>query len=91
MHAHSEQHAHGRPSSRQPTRRPTTIPPAGQVLAAKRRTSAARGYDFFLEASYVELYNEGCADLLAGGRHEGGQRLPVSERIDALGGWAELH
>jgi hypothetical protein len=52
--------------------------PAGQALAAKRRTQAARGYDYFVEASYVELYNEGCADLLAGGRQEGGQGLPVS-------------
>lgn len=53
-------------------------PAAGQALAAKRRTQAARGYDYFVEAGYVELYNEGCVDLLAGGRQEGGQGLPVS-------------
>jgi hypothetical protein len=36
---------------------------AGDMIAQKRRMPAAKAFDFFLESSYVELYNEGCHDL----------------------------
>jgi hypothetical protein len=52
---------------------------SGQALAAKRRAAAARGYDYFLEATHVEVYNEGVRDLLAAaGRNDAPQGLPVS-------------
>lgn len=49
---------------------PACLPPrwlaAGEAVA-KRRRMPAKGFDFFVEASYCEVFNEACHDLLSSG------------------------
>ncbi|KAF5831835.1 P-loop containing nucleoside triphosphate hydrolase protein [Dunaliella salina] len=35
----------------------------GDLINQKRRAPSAKAFDFFLETSFLELYNEGCHDL----------------------------
>ena len=56
---------------------PRTYASAGEAVAKKRRMPSAKGFDFFVEASYVELYDEACHDLLSKGPGAGAA-LPVS-------------
>jgi hypothetical protein len=49
----------------------------GEAVARKRRVPSAKGFDFFVEASYVELHNEEARDLLARGAGAAAA-LPVS-------------
>ena len=44
---------------------------AGEAVAKKRRMPAGKGFDFFVEASAVELYNESCHDLFQNGAEVG--------------------
>ncbi len=44
---------------------------AGEAIAKKRRMPSAKGFDFFVESSFVELYNESCHDLYAKGADVG--------------------
>lgn len=53
----------------------------GEAVAQKRRMPTGRGFDFFLESSCSEVYNEGCHDLLAKGQNKGAN-LPIVESID---------
>jgi hypothetical protein len=42
-------------------------PRAGEAVARKRRVPSAKGFDFFVEASFVELHSEAAHDLLSKG------------------------
>ncbi|KAI8465646.1 MAG: P-loop containing nucleoside triphosphate hydrolase protein [Monoraphidium minutum] len=53
----------------------------GEAVAKKRRMPSAKGFDYFVEASYVELYDEACRDLLAKGPGASAA-LPVVEDVD---------
>jgi len=58
-----------------------TTRPKGEAVAKKRRVPSAKGFDFFVEASYCELHNEELHDLLAKGA-AAGAALPVVEDVD---------
>jgi len=47
----------------------------GEKMAARRRNASARGFDFFIECRYVEVYNEQCRDLF----NDTGLELRVAE------------
>eukprot|EP00891_Asterochloris_glomerata_P006625 jgi/Astpho2/6625/Aster-x1385 len=56
----------------------------GQRVTSRRRAFQAKGYEFYLECSAVEVHSEACRDLLVtGSLHQ--PRLAVSN--DALEGW----
>lgn len=57
--------------------------PAGEAVAKKRRVPSAKGFDFFVEASFVEMYNESCHDLLSKGPGVGAA-LPVGAHTGFL-------
>lgn len=57
---------------------------AGEAVAQKRRLPGGKGFDFFVESSFVELYNETCRDLYSKSGPAGAPNLPVS-------GQARLH
>lgn len=48
-------------------------------MAKKRRLPSSKGFDFFVESSFVELYNETCRDLYNKSGPAGAPNLPVSE------------
>jgi len=58
---------------------------AGEAVAKRRRLPSSKGFDFFVESSYVELYTETCRDLYSKSGPAGAPNLPVSVR-----GLAEL-
>lgn len=51
---------------------------AGEAVAKRRRLPSSKGFDFFVESSYVELYNETCRDLYSKSGPAGAPNLPVS-------------
>lgn len=46
-------------------------PSTGEAVARKRRVPTCKGFDFFVEGSAVEVYNEGIHDLLQTGSAAG--------------------
>jgi hypothetical protein len=52
---------------------------AGEAVAQKRRLPGSKGFDFFVESSFVELYNETCRDLYSKSGPAGAPNLPVRE------------
>jgi hypothetical protein len=57
---------------------------AGEAVAQKRRLPGSKGFDFFVESSFVELYNETCRDLYSKSGPAGAPNLPVSNLHWAL-------
>lgn len=53
----------------------------GEAVAKKRRLPSSKGFDFFVESSYVEVYNETCRDLYSRSGPAGAPNLPVSVRV----------
>lgn len=58
---------------------------AGEAVARKRRVPSAKGFDFFVEASFLECYNEEARDLLARGPGDAAA-LPVRARARGVAG-----
>lgn len=50
---------------------------AGEAVAKRRRMPSSKGFDFFVESSFVEVYNEQCHDLYSKGAAVA-SNLPVS-------------
>lgn len=50
---------------------------AGEAVAKRRRMPSSKGFDFFVESNFVELYNEQCHDLYSKGAAVT-SNLPVS-------------
>lgn len=44
-----------------------TVLPAGRKIAAVRQAYQARGFEQFVDCSFVEIFNETCRDLLKPG------------------------
>lgn len=57
---------------------PCVCTAVGEAVAKKRRLSSSKGFDFFVESSFVELYNETCRDLYSKSGPAGAPNLPVS-------------
>jgi hypothetical protein len=53
-------------------------------VAKERRLPSSKGFDFFVESSFVELYNETCRDLYSKSGPAGAPNLPVSAGPEAL-------
>lgn len=51
---------------------------AGEAVAKRRRLPSSTGFDFFVESSFVEVYNESCRDLYSKSGPAGAPNLPVS-------------
>lgn len=62
------------------------MPLAGEAVAKKRRLPSSKGFDFFVESSFVELYNETCRDLYSKSGPAGAPNLPVSAASAGGGG-----
>ena len=43
---------------------------AGDRIAARRRSYQARSFEYFVDCTYVELFNESCSDLLRPGEQQ---------------------
>jgi hypothetical protein len=56
---------------------------SGDAVAKKRRMPSAKGFDFFIESSFTELYSENCHDLYAKGAKIG-SNLPVRQGTEHL-------
>eukprot|EP00877_Chromochloris_zofingiensis_P013932 jgi/Chrzof1/8793/Cz03g24220.t1 len=53
----------------------------GEAVAKKRRMPSSKGFDYFIESSFVEMYNEACHDLYAKASEQG-SNLPVVEDVN---------
>ncbi|KAF8055598.1 SYP52 [Scenedesmus sp. PABB004] len=58
----------------------------GEAVAKRRRVPAARGFDWFVESSFVELYDEAAHDLLARDAAAAAAALPVRRARARAGG-----
>lgn len=54
----------------------------GEAVAKKRRMPSSKGFDYFIESSFVEMYNEACHDLYAKASEQG-SNLPVRHQWSA--------
>eukprot|EP00878_Enallax_costatus_P035224 GHUV01039231.1.p1 GENE.GHUV01039231.1~~GHUV01039231.1.p1 ORF type:complete len:419 (+),score=96.69 GHUV01039231.1:574-1830(+) len=52
----------------------------GEAVAKRRRMPSSKGFDFFVESSFVEVYNEQCHDLYSKGASVA-SNLPVLEDV----------